>query len=88
MTTNYRITKLVIPLYAHLSFDGEALLSPGVNVLIGKNGSGKTSVLEMIKAVSENQKPRAPTPEELETVAGEILSQIWLDRGEGGSDHY
>lgn len=61
---NFTITKLKINWFGHLSYEGEAEFSRGVNILLGKNGSGKTSILNMISGVSGQKKPSVGFREE------------------------
>ncbi len=55
--SDFYITKIKINWFGHLSFEGTAQLTKGVNVLLGKNGSGKTSILNMISGIPRQKKP-------------------------------
>lgn len=51
----FYLDKLKLDWYGPLSFDGEAEFKPGVNLIIGKNGSGKTLTLRMLDNASKGQ---------------------------------
>lgn len=55
--SNFLIKKLKINWYGHLSFKGVAEFKSGVNILLGKNGSGKTSILNLLNRASRQEKP-------------------------------
>lgn len=61
--SNFYISKLKINWYKHLSFEGVANFESGVNILLGKNGSGKTSILELIRGASNQENPGVPLNE-------------------------
>lgn len=50
----FYISSIKLNWYGHLEFDKEMIFSPGVNLVIGKNGSGKTSLLRMIDGIQRN----------------------------------
>jgi len=60
---SYYISKIKINWYGHLSYEGSAELKNGVNILLGKNGSGKTSILNMINGAARQQSPGVPKGE-------------------------
>jgi energy-coupling factor transporter ATP-binding protein EcfA2 len=51
----FHLKKLKLNWYGPLSFQGEAEFKPGVNLIIGKNGSGKTLTLRMLDNASKGQ---------------------------------
>jgi|GEM_PF-3116259 ABC-type lipoprotein export system ATPase subunit/nicotinic acid mononucleotide adenylyltransferase len=53
--SNFYIDKIIIRWYGPLQFNGEAKLKSGVNLIIGRNGSGKTRTLRMIENASKGQ---------------------------------
>jgi len=50
----FYISKIKLDWYGHLGFNEEMEFNPGVNLVIGKNGSGKTSLLRMIDGIARN----------------------------------
>ena len=50
----FYINKIKLDWYGHLGFENKMEFDPGVNLVIGKNGSGKTSLLQMIDGISRN----------------------------------
>ncbi|MBU0683880.1 MAG: ATP-binding protein [Candidatus Omnitrophica bacterium] len=61
----FYINKIKLDWYGHLGFDKEMVFDSGVNLVIGKNGSGKTSLLIMIDGIARNTN-RGLDPEALE----------------------
>jgi len=55
-----------------LSFTNPMEFSPGLNLLVGKNGSGKTSVLKMIVFAARNTPQTIPPPEQQGSSSGEV----------------
>ncbi|MDD3940357.1 MAG: ATP-binding protein [Candidatus Pacebacteria bacterium] len=49
------IAEIKINSWNHFQFDESISLKTGINLLLGKNGSGKTSLLKMIQAASSKQ---------------------------------
>lgn len=63
MNSNFYLKKIKVELFGHLSFTGEPEFKPGVNILIGKNGSGKTSILQAIESPVEERTAAVPFSE-------------------------
>lgn len=76
--TNFYLEKIIVRWYGPLSFTGEANLKPGVNLLLGKNGSGKTRSLRMLDNASRNQQGYNPesAKSEIEKITDEQLVYI------------
>jgi len=51
----FYISGFKIDWHGHLALDKEMTFTPGVNLLIGKNGSGKTSILRKIDGARRNE---------------------------------
>ena len=75
---NFYLEKIIVRWYGPLAFKGEANLRPGVNLLLGKNGSGKTRSLKMIDNASRNQQGYNPesAKSEIEKITDEQLVYI------------
>lgn len=54
---NFFITKIKANGYSYFFYEGVAKFDKGVNILLGKNGSGKISIFNMINGVSGIQNP-------------------------------
>jgi len=52
-----QISLVNINWWKHLKYDKSIILKSGVNLIIGKNGSGKTSLLKMIDEASKGNNP-------------------------------
>lgn len=50
----FHISNIKLRWYGHLGYSGDIQLKPGANLVIGKNGSGKTSLLKMIDGLSRD----------------------------------
>lgn len=50
----FHISNIKLGWYGHLGYSGDIKFKPGVNLVIGKNGSGKTSLLKMIDGLSRD----------------------------------
>lgn len=50
----FYILSIKLDWFGHLGFDKVMEFAPGVNLVIGKNGSGKTSLLRMIDGIPRN----------------------------------
>jgi recombinational DNA repair ATPase RecF len=75
------ISSVKINRYKHLSYEGVAALLPGVNIILGKNGSGKTSILEMIRDLSNGGQPGSIAQEEISKIAESHLVRVILTEG-------
>lgn len=76
------ISEIKINSWRHFQFDKDIPLKPGVNLLLGKNGSGKTSLLKMIQSASVKQNQPIPT-EIQDKEEGTRLVTITLKNNEG-----
>lgn len=56
------INSIKINNWKHFNFEKPIFLKPGINLILGKNGSGKTSLLEMIQSGASN-KPQSLSTE-------------------------
>ena len=52
-----KIKTVAVKYWKYFDFDKELILKPGINLILGKNGSGKTSFLRMLQdaATIQNQ---------------------------------
>lgn len=51
----FHIKSVKIDWWGHIAFSEQIKLTPGVNLIVGKNGSGKTSILRMIDGTSRGE---------------------------------
>lgn len=81
--TNFYLDKIIIRWYGSLSFAGEAILKPGVNLILGRNGSGKTLTLRMIENASRGQQAHSlkSSQKEIDTITEEQLVYLSLQDG-------
>ncbi|MBD3366262.1 AAA family ATPase [candidate division WWE3 bacterium] len=77
------IENIKIDWWSHLSFDKSIELEEGVNLIIGKNGSGKTSLLQMLESASRNANLSFPPDGLLTYSNGEELSKIQVRETSG-----
>ncbi len=74
------ISAINIKWWKYLKYDKGIILRPGVNLIIGKNGSGKTSLLEMIDDASKGQNQNLIDDTKSETENSE-MAKISFDNG-------
>lgn len=77
------IQKLTITRWKHIQLDKDVELQPGINLILGKNGSGKTSLLGMIEAATVNQTQSLSPAIQDEVPEGTRLCSIELKVGAG-----
>ncbi len=49
------IQKIIVTRWKHVQLDKAVELQPGINLILGKNGSGKTSLIGMVEAAAVSQ---------------------------------
>jgi len=81
--TNFYLDKIIVRWYGPLSFNGEAILKPGVNLILGRNGSGKTLTLRMIENASRGQQTYNPknAQSEIDAITEDQLVYLSLQDG-------
>jgi ABC-type cobalamin/Fe3+-siderophores transport system ATPase subunit len=86
--SSFYITKIKINWFGHLSCEGTAKFTEGVNVLLGKNGSGKTSILNMISGIPGQKKPGVAL-NEAEVIANDdnYYVRVTVNSGAEDNDH-
>lgn len=86
--SKFFITKIKINWYGHLAYEGSAELISEVNILLGKNGSGKTSILNMINGASTQQNPGTPkNDKEVANNNDNYYARLTFDSGSEEKDH-
>jgi len=86
--SRFFITKIKIDWYKHLAYEGIAVFINGVNILLGKNGSGKTSILNMVNEAVKQENPGIPKSDnEVADNKDRYYARITLDTGTEEKDH-
>lgn len=86
--SDFYITKIKINWFGHLSYEGTAQFTKGVNVLLGKNGSGKTSILNMISGIPGQKTPEVVLKEdEVAKNDDTYFVRVTIDTGADDNDH-
>ncbi len=80
--SSFYITKIKINWFGHLAYEGIGSFINGVNILLGKNGSGKTSILNMINGAARQQNAGTPrTEDEVSVNSDSYYARLTIDTG-------
>jgi energy-coupling factor transporter ATP-binding protein EcfA2 len=75
------IKKITVSPWKHIRLDRPIELESGINLILGKNGSGKTSLINMIQAAATNQEQSLQPAAQSEFPEGARLCSIELQSG-------